>query len=439
MNSKRTATAITSQTPREIVMTAIVKPLRTPAETGMLEAFAASAALNDAARPVREAAIARIADVGLPGRRMEPWHYTDLRTLLKAVPPVAELEATTALPGQLTIVGAPQIVFSGARMSASGALPAGVALAPLPHDAPVSVAVPANEALVVLNSAFALASASLVIAPGIDAGAIHIAFRDAHEATANLARRVRIEVQAGASVTIIESHESRNGLAHLTNTLVEFELGDGAKVHHVRVNSCGDEANSLSTLAARVGDNANFATLSMTTGARVSRHQIFVRYAGEHAHVALRGVSLLRGKQHADTTLVIDHATPNCESREAFKTIVDGDATGVFQGRIVVAPHAQKTDARMSSKALLLSEGATMNNKPELEIFADDVQCAHGATCGELDDNLLFYIMARGLPKREAEALLLEAFVGDVIDEVEDENLREILMVKARDWLAERT
>jgi Fe-S cluster assembly protein SufD len=309
----------------------------------------------------------------------------------------------------------------------------------LAQDAPVSAAIPADEALVALNSAFALASASLVIAPGTHAGAIHIAFRDAHEAAANLARRVRIEVQAGASVTIIESHESRNGLGHLTNTLIEFELGDGAKVHHVRVNSCGDEANSLSTLAARVGDNANFATLSMTTGARVSRHQIFVRFAGEHAHVALRGVSLLRGKQHADTTLVIDHATPNCESREAFKTIVDGDATGVFQGRIVVAPHAQKTDARMSSKALLLSEGATMNNKPELEIFADDVQCAHGATCGELDDNLLFYIMARGLPKREAEALLLEAFVGDVIDEVEDEALREALMVRARNWLAERT
>ena len=439
MNSKRTATAITSRTPREIVMTAIVKPLRTPAETGMLEAFAASAALNDAARPVREAAIARIADSGLPGRRMEPWHYTDLRTLLKTVPPVAELESATALPGQLSIEGAPQIMFSGARMSASGALPAGVALSPLAHDTPASEAIPANEALVVLNSAFALASASLVVGAGVDAGAIHIAFRDAHEAAANLARRVRIEVRAGASVTIIESHESRNSLAHLTNTLIEFELGDGAKVHHVRVNSCGDEANSLSTLAARVGDNANFATLSMTTGARISRHQIFVRYEGEHAHVALRGVSLLRGKQHADTTLTIDHATPHCDSREAFKTIVDGDATGVFQGRIVVAPHAQKTDARMSSKALLLSEGATMNNKPELEIFADDVQCAHGATCGELDDNLLFYIMARGLPKREADALLLEACVGDVIDEVEDEALREALMVRARNWLAERT
>lgn len=439
MNSKRTATAITSQTPREIVMTAIVKPLRTPAETGMLEAFVASAALRDAARPVREVAIARIAAAGLPGRRMEPWHYTDLRTLLKTVPPVAELESATVLPGALMIDGAPQIVFSGARMSASGALPAGVALASLAHDAPVSAAIPADEALVVLNTAFALASASLVIAPGTASGAIHIAFRDAHEAAASLARRVRIEVKAGASVTIIESHESRNGLGHLTNTLIEFELGDGAKVHHVRVNSCGDEASSLSTLAARIGDNANFATLSMTTGARVSRHQIFVRYVGEHAHVALRGVSLLRGKQHADTTLVIDHATPNCDSREAFKTIVDGDATGVFQGRIVVAPHAQKTDARMSSKALLLSEGATMNNKPELEIFADDVQCAHGATCGELDDNLLFYIMARGLPKLEAEALLLEAFVGDVIDEVEDENLREALMVRARNWLAERT
>jgi len=137
-------------------------------------------------------------------------------------------------------------------------------------------------------------------------------------------------------------------------------------------------------------------------------------------------------------TLAIDHAVPHCESRETFRNVVDDKAVGVFQGRIRVAQHAQKTDARMSSKSLLLSEEATMNNKPELEIFADDVQCAHGATCGELDDDLLFFLMARGLPRPQAEALLLEAFVGDVIDGIEDEALREQTMECARDWLALR-
>ena len=130
---------------------------------------------------------------------------------------------------------------------------------------------------------------------------------------------------------------------------------------------------------------------------------------------------MLKAKQHADTTLLVDHAVPHCESRELFKTVIDGTATGVFQGKIIVRPHAQKTDGRMMSRAVLLSEGGTMNNKPELEIFADDVQCGHGATCGELDENLLFYLMARGLPRPEAETLLLQAFLGEAIEVVEHE------------------
>lgn len=172
-------------------------------------------------------------------------------------------------------------------------------------------------------------------------------------------------------------------------------------------------------------------------GAGVSRHQVFLRFSGENANAAIRGATLARGRQHADTTLVVTHAAAHCESREMFKNIIDEDATGVFQGRINVAQGAQKTDARMSSNALLLSDGAAMYNKPELEIFADDVQCAHGATCGELDQNLLFYIMARGLPRREAEALLLEAFVAGAFEDM-DETLFESLMEKVRGWLAQR-
>ena len=135
------------------------------------------------------------------------------------------------------------------------------------------------------------------------------------------------------------------------------------------------------------------------TGAAASRHQVFLTFAGEHSKAHVNGATMLKGSQHADTTLVVDHAVPHCESRELFKTVIDGEATGVFQGKIIVRPHAQKTDGRMMSAALLLSEGGAMNNKPELEIFADDVQCAHGATCGELDEDLLFYLMARGLPQ----------------------------------------
>jgi Fe-S cluster assembly protein SufD len=147
---------------------------------------------------------------------------------------------------------------------------------------------------------------------------------------------------------------------------------------------------------------------------------------------------MLNGRQHADSTLLIDHAAPHGESRELFKTAIDGDATGVFQGKIIVQPHAQKTDGRMMSSALLLSEGGTMNNKPELEIFADDVQCGHGATCGQLDEDLLFYLMARGLPRPEAENLMVQAFLGEALEAVEHEGAREALLEMVASWLKGR-
>jgi len=139
-----------------------------------------------------------------------------------------------------------------------------------------------------------------------------------------------------------------------------------------------------------------------------------------------------------DTTLVVDHQAPGCESRELFRAVVDGEGTGVFQGKIVVRQAAQKTDGRMASNAILLSDDATMNNKPELEIFADDVQCAHGATCGALDDDLLFYLQARGLPRAEAEAIMVQAFLGEVLEMVSDEAVRDKLNGLVADWLAAR-
>ena len=147
---------------------------------------------------------------------------------------------------------------------------------------------------------------------------------------------------------------------------------------------------------------------------------------------------LLKGKQHVDSTLVIDHKASGCQNREVFATVLDDESRGVFQGKIVVRPHAQKTDARMMTRALLLSDEAEADNKPELEIFADDVQCGHGATSGALDDNLKFYLMARGIPERQAEALLIQSFVAEAIEEVGHEGVREALIEATRAWLAAR-
>jgi len=413
-------------------MTAVVTPVRTQGETALMDAFAASARAKE---PARAAAMARFAALGLPGRRDEPWHYTDLRSLLKVAPPLAETSAQSGEPAFAPKADA-RIVFSGASMQA-GALPRGVSLAPLSPDAAPLLA-DADDALAALNAAMAADACEIVVTQAAGDVTLHLAFCDRQGEALTLARRVRIRLESGARATIIESHESRDGIAHLANTLVEMNLAEEAQARHVRVNAAGDAATALSTLCVRAQARAQFDTFSLAMGARLARFQIFLRFDGENARAETSGVNLLRARQHGDVTLAIDHAQPHCESRETFRSVVDEEATGVFQGRIRVAPHAQKTDARMSSRSLLLSPDATMNNKPELEIFADDVQCAHGSTCGELDDDLLFYLMARGLPRPEAEALLLEAFVGDAMACVADESLRETLMSAARDWLARR-
>jgi Fe-S cluster assembly protein SufD len=170
----------------------------------------------------------------------------------------------------------------------------------------------------------------------------------------------------------------------------------------------------------------------------VIRNQLFVRFAGEGANLALNGATLIKGRQHVDNTLLVDHAVPGGFSRELNKSVLDGDSRAVFQGKIVVRPGAQKTDGKMMSQALLLSENAEADNKPELEIFADDVQCGHGATAGALDENLLFYLKARGIPQAEAEALLIEAFVGETVAIVEHEGIKDALTGAAAEWLRAR-
>jgi Fe-S cluster assembly protein SufD len=170
----------------------------------------------------------------------------------------------------------------------------------------------------------------------------------------------------------------------------------------------------------------------------VSRYQGFISLAGEGTDLSINGINLLKGKQHGDTTLVVDHTVPHCTSRENFRAVVDDRGHSVFQGRIIVRPDAQKTDGKMMTRALLLSDEAEADNKPELEIFADDVTCGHGATSGALDDGLLFYLRARGLPEKEAQALLIQAFVGEAIEQIANDGLRDFVAMQAERWLEAR-
>jgi len=249
---------------------------------------------------------------------------------------------------------------------------------------------------------------------------------------------VLVVVEDGASATVVETHDGPDGVAYQTHALVEIEAGAKAKVDHVRVNAAGNQALALSTLSVHLAQGVEFSTFGLTMGAAASRHQIFAAFDGEHIKASIRGSTLLRGKQHADTTMVIDHRKPHGESRELFKSVLDGESRGVFQGRINVYPGAQKTDGKMAAHTLLLSEDAEADAKPELEIFADDVVCGHGATTGALDDELLFYLKARGIPQKEAEALMVQAFVGEAIEPVADEALRDALTAAVEKWLKAR-
>jgi Fe-S cluster assembly protein SufD len=290
-----------------------------------------------------------------------------------------------------------------------------------------------------LNTAFMGDGAIVEVAEGahIDRP-LHLVFVYGSEPAAAVFSRSAVIVGAGASLTLIESHEGPDGVAYQVNAALDLVVGDRARFDRVTANREGRDALHLATLNAFVGAKAEFFDMSFLTGGSVVRNQLFVKSAGAGATLNLNGASLIAGRQHADISLLLDHAVAGCRSRELFKSVLDGASQGVFQGKIIVRPGAQKTDARMMTRALLLSEDAEADNKPELEIFADDVQCGHGATSGALDDNLKFYLMARGIPEKEAETLLIQSFVGEAIETVAHEAVRDALMEATLQWLAER-
>ncbi len=412
--------------------------MRTPAETALIERFAAEKASLPGASQARAQAFARFEAKGLPSKRIESYHYTDVRNLMRTVAPAAN----DAVAGEtIVLAGFARLGFTNGRWQ-GGDSADGVTFQPL-ADAYRAGTTPglgmgeASDLVVDLNTAFARDGVAIRIAAGAEAK-LHLAFSENVAAPASILPRVIVEVGEGASLELVATHQGPSGIAYQVNEVVELRLGKGSKVEHIRVNLSGDKAMVLSSVAATLGEEAELQTTQVALGGEICRHQVFVTYQGENAKAAIRGATMLKGNQHHDSTLVVDHAVPHGESRELFRTVVDGSAHGVFQGKIIVRPHAQKTDGQMASNALLLSDDAGMSNKPELEIFADDVVCAHGATCGALDENQLFYLQARGLPRKVAEALLVEAFVGEVLDTISDEALRETLAGLVSDWMQAR-
>jgi Fe-S cluster assembly protein SufD len=397
--------------------------------------------------------------LGLPHRRIEDWKYTDLRTLMRDVLPVAAAPDAAALERAATalklhaIPGVRRVVLVDGvfapNLSDTSDLGADIGIRPLRDvleagDAALQAQLftPENsDAMVALNSAMMTDGLVIEVA---DNAAITLPLHIVHIASgiqpAAMFTRSLIRLGKHAGVTLVESYIAAEGAkTYQVHDSLVVSIGNGARLDHVRLIEDGREAFNISSAVVTLGAKAHYNTFGMTSGSNVSRYQAVIAFAGEGSKVETNGINLLNGRQHADTTLFLDHAVPNCSSREIFRAVVDDRGHSVFQGRIIVRPKAQKTDAKMMTRALLLSDEAEADNKPELEIFADDVTCGHGATTGALDESLLFYLRARGLSEKEAQALLIQAFVGEAIESIANDALRELTIGAAQRWLAARS
>jgi Fe-S cluster assembly protein SufD len=407
----------------------------------------------------RQQAFAAYECAGLPHRRIEDWKYTDLRVLMRdvlplaATPDAAALKRAAAALKLHAIAGVRRLVLvDGAfapDLSETGELQKGLVVRTLREvleagdaELQAQLLTPENsDPMVALNSAMMTDGVVIEVADGaVLTRPLHIVHIASGIVPASMFTRSLLKLGKTAAATLVESYIAAEGAkTYQVHDSLVVSIRDGARLDHVRLIEDGREAFNISSAVVTLGAKAHYNTFGMTSGSNVSRYQAVIAFAGEGSKVETNGVNLLNGRQHADTTLFLDHAVPNCSSREIFRAVVDDRGHSVFQGRIIVRPKAQKTDAKMMTRALLLSDEAEADNKPELEIFADDVTCGHGATTGALDESLLFYLRARGLSEKEAQALLIQAFVGEAIESIANDALRELAIAAAQRWLAARS
>ena len=358
----------------------------------------------------------------LPHRKMEDWRWTVLRQMIdQPYPPRLAVEAAPADVARLVAsspfaaVAATRMVFVNGRYDAGHSKRG---------QDEIESAIAADEPVLEMNAAFADDGARLRLSGTVDTP-VELVFVTTSGPDRALATRNIIDIAPGASVTLIETHLGEGG--YLANSVSEIRLGEGARLDRVKVEHEAADAIHLSHTHVTLAKNAVLRDFTLTSGARINRQNGTYVFAGQGGDAKVSGAYLLAGKQHADTRLVVDHAVPHCTSREVFKCVMDDHARGIFQGKVIVRPDAQKTDGKQSSHALLLSETSEFDAKPELEIFADDVVCGHGATSGDLNHDHLFYLMSRGVPKADARKLLIEAFVAEAFDTVEHDGIREAL------------
>lgn len=388
------------------------------AETTLVEQLKAAGA---------DAQAERITVAGLPSRRVESYHYTDLRTLLKAVPPLAAPANEASAPA-LRVPGAFQLMIANGIVQDNSTAPAGVIVGK--SEGPALTI--RDDMLVHLNTALARESLNLNLDGKVDP-VIQIDRRTEGEA-AHSASSARIYLADDSEAVIIETY-SGSQAAHLSNHASYIALGKNARLTHITVDLSARPATHFATNEYNLGEGAQLRSLVIHAGANLSRAHVFARFAGQGSHADFTGLNLVSDGQHCDITMDINHAVPNTGSQELYKQIARGRSTAVFQGRIVVSRDAQKTDSKMMMQGLMLSDEAQILSKPELEIYADDVVCGHGSTCGQIDEEMLFYLMSRGVSKADAEVMLVRGFLEELIDPIEQDELREALASVIDQWL----
>ena len=358
----------------------------------------------------------------LPTRKLEAWRYTDLRALSSiefSAPPPASVPALPEL-------ALPRLVFLNGALSAELSSP----LAFSQNFA--AVAEESAQPLVLINAEQAHDGATLHIPAGTDAGTVLLISHASGAEPFAFHLRHRITLGEGARLTLIEIAKGDGVYWH--NPVADITLEHGAALAHIRLQGESLEAFHLATIRARMAEAASYEHFTATIGAKLSRTEIHATLAGPGALVHLNAAQLLKDTQHGDFTSVVAHKAPSCASRQTVKSVLADTARGVFQGRIEVDRVAQKTDGFQLSQALLLSPGAEMDIKPELEIFADDVKCSHGATIGALDEDQVFYLRSRGIPEAQARSLLIRAFLEEALEPVAQPDAKALLEAAIDNW-----
>ena len=402
-------------------------------------------------RTARTSAFARFLDRGFPTTRDEEWKFTN-------VAPIAAARFRRVSGGpRVTAAAIEPFLFSDAfrlqavvvngqlssELSSLAGLPDGLTISSLadalsaqpPLEGP---SLKSDHPFVLLNTAFCVGGVFIHIAPKtVLTEPIHVLFVSAPGAApALVAPRLFVVAGEQSQASIVENYAGIGTMPVLTTAVTEVLLGPGAVVDHVKIQRETSDAFHMASMFAHLHRASTFSSRAITFGGRIARNDITATLAGDGAECTLNGLYVADGDTLVDTHTTIDHAMPHCPSHEVYKGILAGRAKAVFNGKIIVRPDAQKTDAKQTNKALLLSSDASINTKPQLEIFADDVKCTHGAAIGQLDDEAIFYLRARGLPYAEARDMLIHAFAAQVLDGVQIEPLRAALEITLFDQLA---